>query len=92
MANLDSAPENSECHGSFTVGHLQKFPDIMVVITTLYVHVLLLGITTLYVHGLLLGITTLYRIAGFICEVLICANYARCCGLAEFNEANAVGS
>ena len=33
-----------------------------------------------------------YRIAGFICEVLICANYARRCGLAEFNEADAVGS
>ena len=29
----------------------------MVVITTLYVHVLLLGITTLYVHVLLLGIS-----------------------------------
>ena len=27
-----------------------------------------------------------YRIAGFICEVLICANYARCCRLAEFNS------
>ena len=27
----------------------------------------------------------IYRIAGFICEVLICANYARRCGLAEFN-------
>ena len=33
-----------------------------------------------------------YRIAGFICEVLICVNYARRCGLAEFNEADAVGS
>ena len=29
---------------------------------------------------------TIYRIAGFICEVLICANYARRCGLAEFNS------
>ena len=25
-----------------------------------------------------------YRIAGFFCEVLICANYARRCGLADF--------
>ena len=27
-----------------------------------------------------------YRIVGFICEVLICANYARCCRLTEFNS------
>ena len=31
-----------------------------------------------------LHIGDLYRIAGFFCEVLICANYARRCGLADF--------
>ena len=30
--------------------------------------------------------TIKYRIAGFVCEVLICANYARCHGLAHFNS------
>ena len=27
------------------------------------------------------------HIAGFVCEVLICANYAICCGLANINSA-----
>ena len=35
-------------------------------------------IQLLYVHT--------YHIAGFVCEVLICANYARCHGLAHFNS------
>ena len=29
----------------------------------------------------------LYHIAGFVCEVLICANYTSCCGLANINFA-----
>ena len=33
-----------------------------------------------------LKIMEMYRIAGFVCEVLICANYARCCGLLHFNS------
>ena len=28
----------------------------------------------------------MYRIAGFVCEVLICANYAKCYRLAEINS------
>ena len=27
-----------------------------------------------------------YRVAGFVCEVLICANYVRCHGLTHFNS------
>ena len=28
-----------------------------------------------------------YPVAGFVCEVLVCANYASCCRLANFNSA-----
>ena len=28
----------------------------------------------------------MYRIVGFVCEVLICANYARCYKLTEINS------
>ena len=33
-----------------------------------------------------LCVHVLYCIAGFVCEVLICTNYARCHGLAHFNS------